>query len=177
MCRFPSFIFMSKKLPAFIDPFQLAQENCALHGQIAVEQFSRVLDSLCSTEGNVLFEWLFTTLDEQQAIIKGWVKAPLQMVCQRCLQQMTYFLETTVSLVILADEQDDSDLLVDYEALVITKTPVSLVALIEDEIILALPIAVMHDECPINDYCLSTDFDEKIMEQHNPFQVLKILKN
>lgn len=168
---------MLNDLPAFIDPLRLAQENCLLHGQIAVEQFSRVVGSLSSTQGTVSFEWLFTTLDEQQAIIKGWVRAPLQMVCQRCLQQMTYFLETTVSLVILADGQNDDDLLAGYEALVLTEIPVSLITLLEDEIILALPIAVVHDECPTNDYCFSNECDEKGLDQYNPFQVLKILKS
>jgi len=81
---------MLKDLPTFIDPFHLAQENRVLHGQIAVEQFTRVLDSLYGTQGNVSFEWLFTTVDGQQAIIKGWIRAPLQMVCQRCLQQIVW---------------------------------------------------------------------------------------
>jgi uncharacterized protein len=168
---------MLKDFPTFIDPLRLAQENCVLRGHIAVEQFSRILNSLCNTQGTASFEWLFTT-DEQHPIIKGWIKAPLQMVCQRCLQQMTWDLETQVSLVILTDDQSDKTTPPDYETLVITKIPVSLVALIEDEIILALPIAVTHDKCLTNDYCLPDEVDSKVKDQQdNPFQVLKMLKN
>jgi len=89
----------------------------------------------------------------------------------------TNCLETTVSLVLLREGQDEDNLPVGYEALVLTEKPVSLLTLIEDEIILALPVAVMHDECPTNNYCLPHQFDEKVIHQHNPFQVLKRLKN
>lgn len=167
---------MLKDLPTLVDPLRLAQEKCTLRGQIAIEQFARVLDSLCGTQGEVAFEWRFTTINEQP-IIEGWVNAPLQMVCQRCLQPMTYYLGTSVSLAILTEGQNDDNLPAGYEALIVSETPVSLLALVEDEIILALPVAVMHDECPTNNYCLPVDSDKGVIKQHNPFQVLKRLKN
>lgn len=168
---------MLKDLPAFIDPLRLAQEDCVLRGQIAVEQFSRILESLCNTQGEASFEWLFTTNEQQQPIVTGWIKAPLQMTCQRCLQPMTWQVETSVSLVILTDEQSEDSIPADCEALVITKVPVSLVTLIEDEIILALPIATLHRACPASDYGLPSGDEEGMDQYSNPFKILKMLKN
>lgn len=165
---------MTKDLPAFIDPVRLAQTGCVLQGQIAVAECSRIVDRLCSTAGQVSFEWLFTKNEQQRPIIQGWVKAPLQLLCQRCLKQMCWQVEAKVALVVLTEGQSDAHLPPGYEALVLTKTPVSLKTLIEDEIILALPIAAMHDVCQTNDYCLTVQEEEA--GNDNPFQILKNYK-
>lgn len=167
---------MLNNYPAFIDPIRLAQDDCLLRGQFAVEQLLRIQNSLCSSEGDVTFEWSFTTNEQQQPLIQGWVRTQLQMICQRCLQKMTWPLDIQVALVILTPGQRDDDLSLGYEALVVTKTPLSLVSLIEDEIILALPIAVTHTECTVNDYCLPDRFREAPVERNNPFQILRSLK-
>lgn len=74
----------------------------------------------------------------------------LQMSCQRCLQPVTVELDVQPRLRFVRDEQqaerldEDSD---DEDVLALTAT-LDLQSLIEDELILALPLVPRHDRCP-----------------------------
>ena len=67
-----------------------------------------------------------------------------------------------------------NDLPVGYESLTLTKIPVSLTTLIEDELILALPIVVKHTDCPSHEFQMCETENNNI--QNNPFHVLSSLK-
>ncbi len=60
-----------------------------------------------------------------------------------------------------------------YEPLILTDEQLSLSKLIEDEVLLSLPMAPMHEpeECPAGGL-----FEKQAMDRHKPFTVLKDLK-
>ena len=100
------------------------------------------------------------------------IDGEISLVCQRCLQSMTQEVAIRSHFLIARDEQsatvlDDDD---SYDVVVGT-ADFDLDALIEDEVILALPIAPRHEVCP----------DEKANlpyrdEKPSPFAALAALR-
>jgi len=166
---------MLKDLPTFIEPKQLAFQDTRLKGAVALAQMSRLHDSLYDSKGDVNIDWLFGLDDKQRPTIVGRVQAQLSLQCQRCLQAMPWAIDANVALMILKEGQTEDDLPVGYESLTLTKIPVSLTTLIEDELILALPIVVKHTVCPSNEFQMRESENNNNV-QNNPFHVLSSLK-
>ena len=96
------------------------------------------------------------------------IEANLPMVCQRCLEQMQVPLTLGFEYVVSAEESatlDDSDE-VDW---VEQSDAMDVRALIEDELLIALPIAPVHAL-----QCKQLNLESG--EKPNPFSVLKALK-
>ncbi|MEK8021990.1 MAG: YceD family protein [Candidatus Parabeggiatoa sp.] len=167
---------MLKELPTLIEPVGLAFQGKQLKGQVSLMQMSRLHDSLCEVGGEVYIDWLFTTDDKQRPTVIGSVQTLLKMICQRCLQPMQWPIDAKVALIILKNGQTEDELPVGYEALTLTSTQVSLITLIENELILALPIVARHTTCPSNEYQLAENFNKDLTYQNNPFHVLSELK-
>jgi uncharacterized protein len=77
------------------------------------------------------------------------VDGTVELICQRCLMPMAHALSIRSHFVIVRDEAaaaalDDDD---NYDA-IIGAPDFELDTLIEDEVLLALPIAPRHDVCP-----------------------------
>ncbi len=161
-------------LPEFIDPIQLAKQHHVLKGNIPLEAMARIHPSLNEIKGDVYFDWLFTMDDQQRPIVNGILQTELPMICQRCLQPMLFSVDATIALMMALAEKEDIPF--GYEILVLTSHhPVPLIKLIEDELVLALPIVAKHSTCPHNEYELD-DKTSTEAQKYNPFQVLNQLK-
>ncbi len=167
---------MFKELPAFIDPKRLAFQGTHLKGVVALTQMSLLGDMLCDIQGEAQIDWLFALDDKHRPTINGRVHAQITLLCQRCLKPMLYPVDVQVALLVLTEEQDYDDEPVGYEAITLNGTQVSLVKLIEDELILAIPIMAKHTICPSNDYQLDENISENNNIINNHFQVLSTLK-
>lgn len=103
------------------------------------------------------------------------VAAGVQLICQRCLQPFEFELESSAHLVLAKDEESADqldELLVDEEVdVIVGSSALNVVDLIEDEVLLALPISPRHDVCGSG---LSMASDDK--STLSPFAVLKNLK-
>ncbi len=168
---------MSKELPTLIEPVRLAFQGEQLKGKVPLKPMSRLHDSLCEVEGEVDIDWLFTTDDKQRPTLIGRVQTQLKMLCQRCLQPIKWPIDAQVALVILKKGQTEDELPDGFEALTLTSAQVSLITLIENELILALPIVAKHTTCSSNEYQLAENFNKDLTYQNNPFHVLSELKS
>jgi uncharacterized protein len=165
---------MLKELPTFIEPLKLAQMGCHLKGQVALTQMTRLHDSLCDFQGYAEIDWLFTMDEKHHPTILGPLQAQLTIQCQRCLQPMQWSIDRALALTFLTNKQDE-ELPAGYEAIILTNNPLQLIALVEDELILALPIIAKHDKCSSLEYQLPENINENV--KNNPFHVLAALKN
>jgi uncharacterized protein len=166
---------MLQELPQFIDLKQLALKNASLKGEVALAQLQRLHDSLCEVQGTVKIDWSFAFDDKQHPTIQGSIQTQLLMRCQRCLRPMLWIVDSQVALVAFNSEPHaNEELPPGYEVITLNRSRTSLLGLIEDEIILALPIVAKHEFCITNEYQLS----EKIVNNDvaSPFQVLLKLK-
>lgn len=104
-------------------------------------------------------------------------EATVRLVCQRCLQPMEQPLHADRSFLFVRDEDEALRLDEDSEDDVLAIPPqgrLDLQALVEDELILSLPIVPRHDSCP-DPLPMPVDELEDGPAEH-PFQALAALK-
>jgi uncharacterized protein len=101
----------------------------------------------------------------------GEVRARLRVRCQRCLEPMELGLAAKPALILLRPGEREDLAESEADTLVVDK-PVMLSGLIEDELLLALPMFPAHapGQCPAG------DADGARQGRKNPFAVLQGLK-
>ena len=159
-------------LPAAVDPIKLADSGTRLTGQLPVKAMGR-LRALCLDESDkVSIDLSFERSgDRTLGRMQGPIVAGLQVVCQRCLEKMTLVLRAEPSA-ILVRAQDREDIIArDTDSLVIDG-PILLSNIVEDELLLAMPMVPMHDI----DECLAGEHRHR-QERPKPFSVLGELKH
>lgn len=156
-----------------IDPLEFAERSREIHGTIRLPELGGLADCLSSTDGELDY-WLRGGADRRgRPILDLEVKGRLQLVCQRCLRGFDFTVASSVHFVVLAgadamlppEENQDVE---DY----LPAESQSVRAMVEEEVLLALPMAPMHEdgtEC--------TDIADPLREQkETPFSVLRKLK-
>ncbi|OGT19714.1 MAG: hypothetical protein A2V90_09710 [Gammaproteobacteria bacterium RBG_16_57_12] len=166
---------MSEQLPRYIEPFRLAEKGRYLQGVLPLAGMQRLAVSLESDQGEAAFALHFGIDDLGTPNIRGHLHADLQMSCQRCLGPMTVIVDTDIQIGLVRSQEEVDELTGDYEPFVHdTDDPVLLADIIEDELILGLPIVAVHDETsPCTAQKLLQTQGEK---RENPFAVLAGLK-
>jgi uncharacterized protein len=106
-------------------------------------------------------------------------EAAVPLACQRCMAPVMipvdvdqwYRFVATEEIAMAEDDQSEEDLLV-------MEPQFDLTALIEDELLMALPLVPMHDVCPVEPVLRVGDdaLDSTPDEKPNPFAVLSQLK-
>ena len=154
-----------------INNLEFAQSHQILVGEIAVLNCERLAETLAPNLSNAQISYKLTGAAKQlrNPSLHLHINANLPVTCQRCLDEMQVKLSLDFdylvcrTLPIETDENDDTDWL---EA----AADMNLQELVEDELLLAMPIAPMH-ELVIGQNCSqqSTQSGEK----PNPFAVLK----
>ncbi len=114
--------------------------------------------------------------DRPQVWLHVGAQTRIQLVCQRCLQPVDARLQSQRSFQFAPDEATAAEIDAESEddVLVLTRA-LNLKELVEDELILALPLVPRHDECP-NPLVAPAVIDEPTDERPNPFAALAALK-
>jgi len=169
----------NKKLPTQIDPKNLGIAGTRLKGPVELAPMSRLHELLHDIQREIHIDWLFGLNDNLRPTIRGRIRAQLIQICQRCLEPMPTEIDIQIALVILTHEPSPNDQLpAGFEAITSKSTPVSLTALVEDELIFALPLIPKHTTCPSDDHQLpdSSSPEKDLLVENNPFQILNQLK-
>ncbi len=158
-----------------IDAFEFARLNEHREGQLAVADLPRLAKESSDTSSKL--QWALTggfgRLGHPQ--LKLLVSASVQPICQRCLTSFPLNIASESVLVLAKDEADADrieEMLDEDEAEVIVGSKeMSILVLIEDEALLALPLSPRHEVCP--DASL---LESKIGGKPSPFAVLRDIK-
>ena len=167
---------MPTPLPKKIDPRKLAVANARLHGEIPLRSMARLVSLLRSSEGQVAVT-LEGSIDEKQNYVVGHLEAEVQMSCQRCMESTALPLALDVRWALVNSEAQMVTLPDDCEPLLAPEGTVLLSDLVEDELILALPLIPVHadvGQCRANGYMLNKTSISPA-EKSNPFAVLSTL--
>ena len=164
---------MSRDFPALIDPWQMAKGRRGFKGDWPLGRFKRLGDLVADTKGLATFEVEFGIDALGISYLDLTVEARPTLICQRTLVPFEFELRRSVRLGLLGTEADMPALPPDYEPLVVPEEPVQLMDLVEDEMILALPLVPKSGDQPVD-----TSFGPAVetTEQDNPFAVLARLK-
>jgi uncharacterized protein len=135
---------MSGRLPQTVYPDRMADSGETLQGSMRVRSMSRLADFLHDTEGEVDVELLFGIDARRIRYVQGSLKTTLNLVCQRCLQPLAFPLAIEMKLGLVYSEASAQELQEAYDPLIMDQPRLDLWLLVEDELMLALPIVPMH---------------------------------
>ena len=135
-------------VPAVVqDPSEFAAGRKSLVGEIALERLPRLLGSLASADGAVHFKLTGFISDGGVPGLRCAVQGDLKLPCQRCLEPMDYHLQIDSTLLLVQHEPEDlaeSD--PEAPDYLVIQRDLQVDALVEEEILLALPMALHHAE-------------------------------
>jgi len=155
----------------FINSLKFAFEGRRLAGEVPVSCMRRLNDALADDAGELSWEVCGDCDDEGKPYLAVVVFGELHLKCQRCLAALDFGLCIRSHLQLVApgqnwpDESLEDDRFDPIEAL--EEQP--LLPLLEDEVLLALPIAPRHDLCALPGYGQDS-------AAASPFAALALLK-
>jgi uncharacterized protein len=165
----------TKSLPRLINPRKLIAQGVTLSGNVPAAAMLRLQDSVVSVGDNASVELTFSRDLQGRGIVAGQVDLSLQMQCQRCLQPTTVNLHCELELAVVWDEEQAAALPEHLDPWIVTEEDENVHSLIEEELLLALPIVAYHDNgaCSGKGRFSTGEFAET---GDNPFNVLAQLK-
>jgi len=166
-----------QRLPVEVDPFRLVEQGRILEGKIPLGDFPRLQEMLVEeTDKLVIVRLEFTFTDTRLPVIKGQISVELEMLCNRCLKATTVTLQTMPEVVLVSSDERAEQLQQGFDTWLVEDKQVFLRDFIEDELLLALPIVVAHEECTASRDLIEAIPDEAPQQEQNPFAALKDLK-
>jgi uncharacterized protein len=162
-------------LPSSVNPFQLAEQRAHLVGSISALSPTRLREMGAAPEGPIQADLSFGIDDQGIIYLKGRLAARLTLQCQRCMEPFVYEIMSNFTLGVVRTLDEADKLPEDYEAALAKDDQLVLNELIENELILNLPIIPKHlpEACRVKMPVLDTGPEEKTK---NPFQVLSSLR-
>jgi uncharacterized protein len=132
-----------------IDCLEFARSGGVLERSVGLDELPRLAELLSTTAG-CLSVRLEGWRDDQG---KSWLQLNIAgepvLCCQRCLGGVKFPLSIGSRLQLIAPGEDwpDDDLEDDSADVIAAETALAVLSLIEDEVLLALPIAPRHEQC------------------------------
>lgn len=168
-------------LPTYIDPIKFAQQGVSIEGYIPLSQMTDIAEDLAHTEGQLIAHLDFGVDHEGFCFLKGKIEGELALRCQRCMQIFHLPLNLELSLSPVKDEKASKRLPSYYDPLPLTEESLLLKTILEEEIILSLPLVAKHDskDCPVKTHKISLTGEKEpvINERKSPFEILKKIKS
>ena len=168
--------------------FAFARDRAQTQGRVPLAALPRLAQESHPPAGAVpepLVE--YAALAELRAGASGgeepWLQlrasVALRLICQRCLTEVecavsfdrSFRFVASEALAAVEDEESEEDVLVASKSF-------DLQELIEDELLMAMPLVPMHAVCPqpVKLQAADPDFEQVVPEKPNPFAVLEQLK-
>ena len=157
---------------------EVAQKSC-FAGQVALSELKRLgelipLEGAGAQERNIEVNFEFLRNEFDVPMVAGRLQASLELECQRCLQPLEYPMVVDFRLMI-----DASDEMVEHsseDTLYSDDGYIEIEEVIEDEMILALPLVAMHEDTACNENWQVAELQAETPRRENPFAVLQQLK-
>ena len=136
--------FMSA--PVSIKPSEFARARSSFSGTLQVAVLARLQEQLARQDGNLDYEVLGTLTEKGHESLVLKVSGTLWLKCQRCLEALPVMIDLSRRIVFARDplglehdyEDDETDVVEAVES-------VDVAELIEDEVLLSLPLAPKHE--------------------------------
>ena len=170
--------------PRRLDPRNLALQGARITGTAALATYARLAAETQGRGTASPVEWTATgeLRNPQHVNPEIWLHlqahAVLALTCQRCLGEVDVPVAVDRSFRFVADEatalaQDDEA----EEDLLALSPAFDLVELVEDELLMAMPVVPRHEACPepVKLSAVDEGFEPAADERENPFAVLQKL--
>lgn len=166
-----------KYIQELVDPHRLAEQGVTLKGTWPIANMSRLEPKMSKTSAIANAEFTFSVDEQGICNIHGHVEATLILECQRCMEPFEYAIIADFALGVVTKLEEAKQLPEQYDPVLLQDGQLALRDLIEDELILNLPIIPKHGpefcrlQLPVHD----SGWEQG--EDKNPFRVLELLKH
>lgn len=169
-------------MPPRLEPFQAADKQTRFQGEMKLADLERIAAESQHTEGVTVRVDLQFYRDKQGKVrMTGDLSTRVQTTCQRCLQPMWLDVSAHPKLVLLRSRKDSEPFADDFEPLAVDVEGLDLKQLVDEELILNLPIVAMHSqsECELHPSAVREEelIDVDNPPKDNPFAILAALKD
>ena len=151
----------------FIDSLDFARRGGELSGDVPVAELPRMSDILADSEGKISYILRGLAGNDEKPQLELVLDGACNLRCQRCLNALSYPIKLVSKLRLVSEgEVDGSDIEDDEVDSIPAEKRLDVLALIEEELLLGMPIAPKHasGECEIA--------VEGLSRSNNPFAVL-----
>ena len=167
--------------PRHIDVAAACVQGWQLGGPSPLATLGRLLEPGVPAGNDLPVEWSAAFAERQvhagrpEKRLHLTISARVARECQRCLQPVLLPLEVDREMLFVDDEATAAELDAEAEEdVLVASAQFDLLGLVEDELLLALPIVPRHDTCPAPLQAPATDAPEE--PRANPFAALAALK-
>ncbi len=168
----------SQRLPRQVNPRKFAYSGVEIEGSIDSAAMARLAEAVDSI-GDLYSRLVFSIRDDGKITVTGSVQVGLVYECQRCLKPMPEtHLDIGLTIGIVRNEDEAKATPGSLEPWIVEEEESDLYAMLEDEILLALPVVAYHDNDCVDARLLSSgdEISESDTKEDNPFSVLAVLK-
>ena len=169
---------LNAPIPPHVDPRKLADRGATLEGQVSLASLLRLCDPLADNSGSVRAKFTFGRDEQKAVVIRSEIDVEVKMVCQRCLELVALPIHSECEYAVVKEGTAIELQPQGYDVLEMGEEPLDLLALVEDELLLALPIVPTHN----TNFCQQPagldepESSEDEVTRSNPFSVLAQLK-
>jgi uncharacterized protein len=167
----------STPFPEHLDALKLFARKGVISAALPVSRLKRFSDYLHQPDGAVAVLLEFGHDEEGRKLLSGTLQANVKVLCQRCMAPMPLAIDSSFRL--LVAEEEGEPMPDTLEVVSMADGNLDVCGLIEDELILGLPLAPVHDDnacsTELNTFRSRTQ-DREQDHRSNPFSVLASLK-
>ena len=162
-------------LPEQLNVFDFAKQNMQLAGEFPLGACSRLAAQTGNNQKVTASINLKFSYEGELPVLRGEVRAPLTLQCQRCLSPFVCEIISNFALGVVRAEQEAENSPGAVETIVVPDGLLLSSELIEDELLLNLPIVPKHeiDQCQVKLPVVELGGHQT---RKNPFAVLASLK-
>lgn len=160
-----------------VDPFKLARKQSMLKGTIHQRDLKRLSDINVSSEEELEYNLRFDLDDNGRFVISGELVTNLSLTCFKCLGTFVKNVHISLNLYPVISENVANSYTKDLETFIVKENRLSIIDLIEEEIILNLPMITKHEGESNCNYDKINQFlvDETSFIKCNEFKKLETL--
>ena len=167
---------MSTRIPEIIDPFFLADKQRMYEGEIPLAVLARVDEKIINSDDKVIFKLDFSKIGKLSTI-EGFVRAKICLECQYCLGPVEIEVDSNLKLAIVHSDEEAALIAEDYEPLLCAQEKIIFTDIIEDEILLSLPVIPKHEhDCFAREEVELEIEDKGQSDKDSPFSILATIK-
>jgi uncharacterized protein len=162
---------MAEGWSKLLDIGPLADEGAEVDFSIPLKEFPRVLPLLAAPDGTARGRVNFAR-EGRLVVAQVTVKAEVALLCQRCLSPLNWTVDSTGRAALVATAAEAERVPEALETVLAPEHRISIQDLVEEELLLALPLVPRHE----NDECAGGSAGTSD-ETHRPFgQLSELLK-
>lgn len=166
-------------IPEYVDARKIFAHQANIEGIVPVERLTRFCEGLSSNEGQVNVSLGFDFDERHRRIISGKLSTEVSVKCQRCLEPTQITLSDSFRIALVETEEQIDKLPKDLEPWMSLDTKLVLADILEEQLILCMPIVSYHDHvCYIGQKdAQPANSSGAGPDKPNPFAVLQKLKD